>query len=116
MAKTQHSTPPQFLPGRPPPPPYLNRYETDTKGIVIKYESMESRAAVHQAALVLDLASKSKKYMRELFEPPDVRPETNDTHRLHYCRPHSRLLSECSFLSFQWKHDITSLRGVDRKV
>lgn len=42
-------------------------------GIVIKYESMEYRAAVHHAALVLDLASKSKKYMRELFEPPDVR-------------------------------------------
>lgn len=41
-------------------------------GIVIKYESMEYRAAVHHAALVLDLASKSKKYMRELFEPPDV--------------------------------------------
>ncbi|CBN74959.1 hypothetical protein Esi_0060_0081 [Ectocarpus siliculosus] len=40
-------------------------------GIVIKYESMEYRAAVHHAALVLDLASKSKKYMRELFEPPD---------------------------------------------
>lgn len=34
---------------------------------------MEYRAAVHHAALVLDLASKSKKYMRELFEPPDVR-------------------------------------------
>lgn len=46
---------------RPPPP-----------GIVIKYESMEYRVAVHHAALVLDLASKSKKYMRELFEPPDV--------------------------------------------
>ncbi|CAM9377919.1 unnamed protein product, partial [Choristocarpus tenellus] len=40
-------------------------------GIVIKYESMEYREAVHHAALVLDLASKSKKYMRELFEPPD---------------------------------------------
>lgn len=34
---------------------------------------MEYRTAVHHAALVLDLASKSKKYMRELFEPPDVR-------------------------------------------
>lgn len=44
----------------------------DPPGIVIKYESMEYRAAVHHAALVLDLASKSKKYMRELFEPPDV--------------------------------------------
>jgi len=48
--------------------------QTEPEGIVIKYESMEYRAAVHHAALVLDLASKSKKYMRELFEPPDVSP------------------------------------------
>ena len=33
---------------------------------------MEYRTAVHHAALILDLASKSKKFMRELFEPPDV--------------------------------------------
>lgn len=48
-------------------------FRWETSGIVIKYESMEYRTAVHHAALVLDLASKSKKYMRELFEPPDVR-------------------------------------------
>ena len=41
-------------------------------GIVIKYESMGYQQAVHHAALVLDLAAKSKTYMRELFEPPDV--------------------------------------------
>ncbi|CAN0130412.1 unnamed protein product, partial [Phaeothamnion confervicola] len=40
-------------------------------GIVIKYENMEYGTAVHHASLVLDLTSKAKKYMRELFEPPD---------------------------------------------
>ncbi|CAM9854831.1 unnamed protein product [Ascophyllum nodosum] len=45
-------------------------------GIVIKYESMEYRTAVHHAALILDLASKSKKFMRELFEPPDNEVES----------------------------------------
>jgi len=41
-------------------------------GIVIKYENMEYKRAVHQAHLVLDLCAKSKRYIRELFEPPDV--------------------------------------------
>ncbi len=41
-------------------------------GIVIKYENMSYRTAVHHAHLVLGLCSKATKYMRELFEPPDV--------------------------------------------
>ncbi|CAM9888602.1 unnamed protein product, partial [Chrysoparadoxa australica] len=45
-------------------------------GIVIKYENMAYTAAVHHAALVLDLCSKSSKYMRELFEPPDNEVES----------------------------------------
>lgn len=42
-------------------------------GIVIKYENMEYKRAVHQAHLVLDLCAKSRRYIRELFDPPDVR-------------------------------------------
>ncbi len=41
-------------------------------GIVIKYESMSYRTAVHHAHLVLSLCSKATKYMKDLFEPPDV--------------------------------------------
>jgi hypothetical protein len=41
-------------------------------GIVIKYENMSYRTAVHHAHLVLSLCSKATKYMRDLFEPPDV--------------------------------------------
>ena len=40
------------------------------EGIVIKHED-GSEQAVQVAYLVLDLASKSKKYIRELFDPPD---------------------------------------------
>lgn len=40
---------------------------------MIKYENMEYKRAVHQAHLVLDLCAKSKRYIRELFDPPDVR-------------------------------------------
>lgn len=46
---------------------------------------MEYRAAVQHAALVLDLVSKSKKYMRELFEPPDVRALSINTDLLNAC-------------------------------
>ena len=42
------------------------------EGIVVKYENMEYKKAVQHAALVLDLCAKSKKYMRELMELPDV--------------------------------------------
>ncbi|KAG5192827.1 hypothetical protein JKP88DRAFT_256844 [Tribonema minus] len=45
-------------------------------GIVIKYESMSYQTAVHHAALVLDLVAKGKKYMREMFEPPDNEVES----------------------------------------
>uniref|UniRef100_A0A7S2XUU9 Roadblock/LAMTOR2 domain-containing protein n=1 Tax=Fibrocapsa japonica TaxID=94617 RepID=A0A7S2XUU9_9STRA len=45
-------------------------------GIVIKYENMEYKTAVHHAHLVLDLCTKSKKYIRELFEPPDNEVES----------------------------------------
>mmetsp|Transcript_96291 Transcript_96291/g.274316 ORF Transcript_96291/g.274316 Transcript_96291/m.274316 type:complete len:113 (+) Transcript_96291:81-419(+) len=41
-------------------------------GIVIKCEGMERTKAIQHAHLVLDLCAKSKKYIRELFEPPDV--------------------------------------------
>lgn len=41
------------------------------EGIVIKWEGMEYLKAVQVAYLVLDLCSKSKKYIRELFDPPD---------------------------------------------
>ncbi len=44
-------------------------------GIVIKYENMSYQTAVHHAALVLDLAEKSKKYARDLFQPSEVRKE-----------------------------------------
>ena len=71
-------TSPFFLPNVLPLSLQLGK--TDSTGIVIKYESMEYRAAVHHAALVLDLASKSKKYMRELFEPPDVRRTKESVH------------------------------------
>jgi len=40
-------------------------------GIVIKYENMDMQKAVQTAHLVLDLCAKSKKYIKELFEPPD---------------------------------------------
>jgi hypothetical protein len=39
---------------------------------VIKYENMDYKRAVHQAHLILDLCAKSKRYIRELFDPPDV--------------------------------------------
>ena len=42
-------------------------------GIVIKYENMQYRSAIQCAHLVLDLVAKSKKYIRELFDAPDVR-------------------------------------------
>lgn len=41
-------------------------------GIVIKYEHMSYRTAVHHAHLVLSLCGKASKYLRDLFEPPDV--------------------------------------------
>ena len=41
-------------------------------GIVIKYENMSLKTAIHYASLVLALASKATKYIKELFEAPDV--------------------------------------------
>lgn len=42
-------------------------------GIVIKYENMSLRSAVHYAHQVLSLSGKASKYIRDLFEAPDVR-------------------------------------------
>lgn len=41
-------------------------------GIVIKYENMSYKTAVHHAHQVLSLAGKANKYVRDLFDPPDV--------------------------------------------
>lgn len=41
-------------------------------GIVIKYENMSYRAAVHHAHQVLSLSGKASRYIRDLFDPPDV--------------------------------------------
>eukprot|EP00981_Chlorochromonas_danica_P005785 scaffold1190_cov187-Ochromonas_danica.AAC.17 len=41
-------------------------------GIVIKYENMSYRVAVHHAHLILSLCSKASKYIRDLLETPDV--------------------------------------------
>mmetsp|Transcript_3243 Transcript_3243/g.5054 ORF Transcript_3243/g.5054 Transcript_3243/m.5054 type:complete len:129 (+) Transcript_3243:162-548(+) len=40
-------------------------------GIVIKYENMSYRTAVHHAHLILALYGKATKYTRDLFDPPD---------------------------------------------
>jgi len=40
-------------------------------GIVIKYENMQLKTAVHYAHLVLSLTGKASKYIRDLFESPD---------------------------------------------
>uniref|UniRef100_A0A6V1PEV3 Roadblock/LAMTOR2 domain-containing protein n=1 Tax=Heterosigma akashiwo TaxID=2829 RepID=A0A6V1PEV3_HETAK len=45
-------------------------------GIVIKCENMEYKTAVHHAHLVLDLCAKSRKYMRDLLDPPDNEVES----------------------------------------
>jgi len=42
-------------------------------GIVIKYENMSLKHAIHYASVVLALAAKATKYVKELFEVPDVR-------------------------------------------
>jgi hypothetical protein len=41
-------------------------------GIVIKYENMSYKVAVHHAHLILGLYGKAIKYTRDLFDPPDV--------------------------------------------
>mmetsp|Transcript_14130 Transcript_14130/g.18516 ORF Transcript_14130/g.18516 Transcript_14130/m.18516 type:complete len:123 (+) Transcript_14130:106-474(+) len=45
-------------------------------GIVIKWENMEYKTAVHHAHLILDLSAKSRKYMRDLLDPPDNEVES----------------------------------------
>ena len=42
-------------------------------GIVIKYENMTYQDAIHSASIVLSLSSKASKYIKEIFDPPDVR-------------------------------------------
>ena len=41
-------------------------------GIVIKYETMTYKEAVHHAHLVLSLCSKASRYVRDLLDAPDV--------------------------------------------
>lgn len=41
-------------------------------GIVIKYENMTYQDAIHSASIVLSLSSKASKYIKEIFDPPDV--------------------------------------------
>lgn len=41
-------------------------------GIVIKYENMSYKTALHHANQVLGLAGKASKYIKELFDAPDV--------------------------------------------
>lgn len=45
-------------------------------GIVIKYENMSYRTAVHYSHQVLGLASKATKYIRDLFDAPDNEVES----------------------------------------
>ncbi len=45
-------------------------------GIVIKYENMSYRTAVHYSHQVLGLTSKASKYIRELFDAPDNEVES----------------------------------------
>mmetsp|Transcript_4172 Transcript_4172/g.5746 ORF Transcript_4172/g.5746 Transcript_4172/m.5746 type:complete len:126 (+) Transcript_4172:49-426(+) len=45
-------------------------------GIVIKFENMSYRTAVHHAHVVLSLHSKASKYVRDLFDPPDNEVES----------------------------------------
>ena len=45
-------------------------------GIVIKYENMQLRTAVHYAHLVLALTGKASKYVKDLFEAPDNEVES----------------------------------------
>ena len=45
-------------------------------GIVIKFENMQMRTAVHYAHLVLSLAGKASRYVRDLFEAPDNEVES----------------------------------------
>jgi len=40
-------------------------------GIVIKYENMSYRTAVHYSHQILGLSLKASKYIRELFDAPD---------------------------------------------
>ena len=39
---------------------------------MIKHENMEYKRAVHYTAVVLELCAKTRKFVRELFESPDV--------------------------------------------
>lgn len=41
-------------------------------GIVIKYENMSQAEAIHHASIVLSLSGKANKYIKDLFEHPDV--------------------------------------------
>ena len=53
-------------------------------GIVIKYENMDYKKALHHAHQVLALNSKASKYIRGLFEPPDNEVESIRLHTSDY--------------------------------
>ena len=53
-------------------------------GIVIKYENMSYRTAVHYSHQVLGLQSKASRYIRELFEAPDNEVECIRLRTLHH--------------------------------
>ena len=41
-------------------------------GIVIKFDNMNMKTAVHHAHQILSLTNKASKYVRDLFDAPDV--------------------------------------------
>jgi len=69
-------------------------------GIVIKYENMSYKTAVHYAHQVLGLASKASKYIRELFEAPD-----NEVESLRLCTlKHELIIAQCGNFTIACTH------------
>lgn len=53
-------------------------------GIVIKYENMSYKTAVHHAHQVLSLTGKASKYVRDLFDAPDNEVESVRLRTIEY--------------------------------
>lgn len=53
-------------------------------GIVIKYENMTYKSAVHHAHEVLSLIGKASKYVKDLFDAPDNEVESIRLRTLEY--------------------------------
>ncbi len=53
-------------------------------GIVIKYDNMTYKTAVHHAHVVLSLTGKASKYVRDLFDAPDNEVESIRLHTSEY--------------------------------